>query len=86
MNKVRKIPMRMCVVTREKWPKNELIRVVNTADGVIVDPTGKVNGHGAYLKKDLEVFEKARKSKVLNKVLETTVSDELFDELKQILN
>lgn len=78
--------MRMCVVTREKWPKNELIRVVNTADGVIVDPTGKVNGHGAYLKKDLEVFEKARKSKVLNKVLETTVSDELFDELKQILN
>lgn len=76
----------MCVVTREKWPKNELIRVVNTADGVIVDPTGKVNGHGAYLKKDLEVFEKAKKSKVLNRVLETTVSDELFDELKQILN
>lgn len=78
--------MRMCVVTREKWPKNELIRVVNTANGVIVDPTGKVNGHGAYLKKDLEVFEKAKKSKVLNRVLETTVSDELFDELKQILN
>lgn len=86
MNKVRKVPMRMCVVTREKWPKNELIRVVNTADGVIVDSTGKVNGHGAYLKKDLEVFEKAKKSKVLNRVLETTVSDELFDELKQILN
>ncbi|MCI9110245.1 MAG: YlxR family protein [Bacilli bacterium] len=86
MNKVRKVPMRMCVVTREKWPKNELIRVVNTANGVIVDPTGKVNGHGAYLKKDLEVFEKAKKSKVLNRVLETTVSDELFDELKQILN
>ena len=84
MNKVRKVPMRMCVVTREKWPKNELIRVVNTANGVIVDPTGKVNGHGAYLKKDLEVFEKAKKSKVLNRVLETTVSDELFDELKQI--
>lgn len=76
----------MCVVTREKWPKNELIRVVNTANGVIVDPTGKVNGHGAYLKKDLEVFEKAKKSKVLNRVLETTVSDELFDELKKILN
>lgn len=86
MNKVRKVPMRMCVVTREKWPKNELIRVVNTANGVIVDPTGKVNGHGAYLKKDLEVFEKAKKSKVLNRVLETTVSDELFDELKKILN
>lgn len=86
MNKVRKIPMRMCVVTREKWPKNELIRVVKTDEGVIVDPTGKVNGHGAYLKKDLEVFEKAKKSKVLNKVLETVVSDELFDELKQILN
>ena len=86
MMKKRKIPMRMCVVTREKWPKQDLIRVVNTSDGIIVDPSGKVNGHGAYLKKDLEVFEKAKKTKILNKVLGTEVPDSLFDELNKNLN
>lgn len=83
--KTRKIPMRMCVVTKEKFPKKELIRVVKTADGVIVDETGKVNGHGAYLKKDLEVFEKAYKNKILDKVLETEVPEEVFDELKKLI-
>ena len=60
--KTRKIPMRMCVVTREKYPKKELIRIVRTEDGIKVDETGKLNGRGAYLKKDLEVFEKAKKN------------------------
>lgn len=84
--KPKKIPMRMCVVTREKYPKKELIRVVRTENGVIVDPTGKQNGHGAYLKKDLAVFEKAQKTKVLNKVLETEVPDSVFEQLKETLN
>ena len=43
---MKKIPMRTCVVSREKLPKNELIRVVKTDDGVIDDLTGKVNGQG----------------------------------------
>ena len=85
VNKVRKIPMRMCVVTREKFPKQELIRVVRTDNGVIVDPTGKVNGHGAYLKKDLEVFEKAKKNKILDKILEVKVEEEVYDELNKLL-
>ena len=55
--KVRKIPMRTCVVTREKLPKAELIRVVRTPEGnVVIDESGKANGRGAYLKKDKEVF------------------------------
>ncbi len=83
--KTRKIPMRMCVVTKEKFPKKELIRVVKTVDGVIVDETGKVNGHGAYLKKDQEVFTKAYKSKILDKVLETEVPEEVFDDLKKVI-
>ena len=78
--------MRMCVVTREKYPKKELIRVVRTENGVIVDPTGKQNGHGAYLKKDLVVFEKAQKTKILNKVLETEVPETVFEQLKETLN
>ena len=77
--------MRMCVVTKEKYPKRDLIRIVKTDSGVIVDKTGKVNGHGAYLKKDLEVFQKAKQSKILDKILETEVKEEVFDELNKIL-
>ena len=84
--KVKKIPMRTCVVTREKLPKQELIRVVRTPDGnVLVDKTLKANGRGAYLKKDKEVFERAYKSKILDRVLEVEVPEEVFKELKENL-
>lgn len=82
--KMRKIPMRTCVITKEKLPKSELIRVVRTPLGeIIVDETGRANGRGAYLKKDIEVFEKAKTSKVLNRHLEMEVPDSVFEELKK---
>ena len=85
--KTRKTPMRSCVVTREKFPKQELIRVVRTPEGVVkIDTTGKMNGRGAYLKKELKVFEQAEKTKVLNKHLETEVPKEIFEELKSLIN
>lgn len=84
--KVRKIPMRSCVITREKLPKNELIRVVKTPEGeVVVDTTGKTNGRGAYLKKDLETFNKAEKSKALDKHLEINVPSTVYNELRNLL-
>lgn len=83
---MKKIPMRTCVVTKEKLPKMELIRIVNTEEGIVVDKTGKVNGHGCYLKKDKSVFERAKSKKILNKVLETEVPDEIFDELMELVN
>ena len=80
---MKKIPMRSCVVTNEKLPKKELSRVVRTPEGnVIVDESGKANGRGAYLKKSIETFEKAKKSKILNKKLEVEVPDSIYDELK----
>lgn len=83
---MKKIPMRSCVVTKEKLPKNELIRIVKTEDGVVVDTTGKVNGHGVYLKKDINVIEIAKTKKILDRLLETTVNDEIFEELKNKIN
>jgi len=78
--------MRTCVVTKEKFPKKELIRVVRTPDNqVLVDENGKVNGHGAYLKKDILVIEKAKKTKVLDKYLEISISDTVYDELKKVV-
>ena len=83
---MKKIPMRSCIITKEKLPKQELIRVVRTPDGnVIVDLSGKANGRGAYLKKDAGVFEKAKKSKVLNRHLEVEVDDSVFDELQKLI-
>lgn len=83
---MKKIPMRTCVVTKEKLPKMELIRIVNTESGIIIDETGKVNGHGCYLKKDDEVFKTARDKKILNRVLETEVPSEIFDKLMELVN
>ena len=84
--KTKKIPMRMCSVTRERFPKNELLRIVKTPEGTIeVDLTGKVNGHGAYIKKDLEVLDKAKKSKALNRALECEIPSEVYDKIEEII-
>ena len=80
--KTKKIPMRSCIVTKEKLPKMELVRVVRTPENnVIVDTTGKANGRGAYLKKDKDVIEKARTSKVLEHHLEVSIDNSIYDEL-----
>ncbi len=84
--KVKKIPLRTCVVTKEALPKKELLRIVRTPEhDVVVDDTGKVNGRGAYIKKDLEVLEKARKSKILEKRLEITIEDSVYEEIKKMI-
>ena len=84
--KIRKIPMRTCVVTKEKYEKKDLIRVVRTPEGkVVVDPSGKMNGRGAYLKKEKEVFLKAKNNKILDRVLETEVNEEVYEELNKLI-
>lgn len=84
--KNKKIPMRTCVVTKEKLPKSELVRVLRTPEGnVILDLTLKANGRGAYLKKDKDVINKAKKTKILNKMLETDIKDDIYEELLQLL-
>ena len=84
--KVKKIPMRTCVITKEKYPKKELIRIIRTPEGnICIDETGKANGRGAYLKKDKEVIEKARMTKTLERHLETKIPVEIYDELLNIL-
>ena len=80
--KQKKIPMRTCVVTNEKYPKKELIRVVRTPEGnIILDETGKANGRGAYLKNDKEVIKKAQEKKILERHLETKIEENIYDEL-----
>ncbi len=83
---MKKIPMRTCVVTKEKLPKKELLRIVKTEEGIVVDETGKVNGHGCYIKKDIEVLNLARKNNILNKILETDISEDIYKEIESKIN
>ena len=84
--KMRKIPMRTCVVTREKCEKKDLLRVVRDNNGnVFVDDTNKANGRGAYLKKDKDVILKAKDSKVLERHLEVKIPESIYDELISII-
>ena len=83
---MKKVPMRMCVVTREKCQKQDLIRIVKDKyDNVFVDTTGKQNGKGAYIKKDINVLKKAKQNKILDRVLEINISDDIYNELEKII-
>ena len=85
--KVKKIPFRTCVVTKESLPKEELLRIVRTPVGTVeIDETGKVNGRGAYIKRDLSVLEQAKKSKILEKRLECTIEESVYEEIKNIID
>ena len=82
----RKIPMRRCVATGEQLPKKELLRIVRSPEGkLLVDLTGKANGRGAYLKKDAEAVERARKTRALERALEVSVPEEFWEEIKAVL-
>ena len=79
---MKKIPLRTCVVSKEKLDKRELFRIVRNKDGeVFVDYTLKANGRGVYLKKDENIINKARDKKILDYHLGVKVSDEVYDEL-----
>lgn len=80
----RKIPMRKCVATGEHYPKKELLRIVRTPEGeLVIDRTGRTNGHGAYLKKDMEAVNLARKKGSLSKALEMNIPEEFWAEIEQ---
>ena len=82
---MKKIPLRMCIVTREKHPKKELIRVVKYNDKVFIDESGKQNGKGCYLKKDIEIIKRAKANKIIDKILEINVEEEIYDNLIKLI-
>ncbi len=84
---MKKIPMRRCVATNESLPKKELLRIVKNKDGIVsVDPTGKANGKGAYIKKDPEALALAKKKKALERALDITISDEIYEAIAKVID
>lgn len=81
--KAKKIPMRQCLGCNEHLPKRELIRVVRTPEGeVVADLTGKKNGRGAYLCPRAACLRKAQKSKRLERALECSIPDAVYDSIE----
>ena len=84
----KKKPERTCVITREKLLKTDLFRIVITKEGVVFvdDEKGKANGRGVYLKKDKDVILKAKKTHILDKHLEVSIPDSIYDELLKLID
>ena len=78
----KKIPQRQCMGCRERKPKREMIRVVRTTEGAVtLDFGGKMNGRGAYLCPNLECLKKSIRAKALERSLEVTIPQEVYDRL-----
>ena len=77
----KKIPLRQCVGCGEMRSKKELIRVLKTEEGFILDFTGKKNGRGAYICRNAECLKAAKKSKGLDRSFKMAVSDDVYDSL-----
>ena len=83
----KKIPLRKCTGCSEMKSKKEMIRVLRTAEGeIVLDKTGRKNGRGAYLCNSPECFQKARKSRGLERSLQVKIPDEIYEILEKELN
>ena len=81
--KKRKIPERQCLGCNEHKPKIELIRIVRSPEGEIsLDLTGKKSGRGAYICRSKKCFMRARKSKRIDKALDVSVPEEVYDRME----
>lgn len=82
MAKTRKIPLRKSVVSGEIIDKRDLLRIVKSKEGqVSIDPTGKANGRGAYIKLDNEEASQAKKRLIFNRAFSIDVPEAFYDEL-----
>ncbi|MGI6343720.1 MAG: RNase P modulator RnpM [Bacillota bacterium] len=79
----RRTPERLCVGCRTMRPKRELLRVVRTPEGeVLLDPTGKKSGRGAYICPSAACLEQALKGDRLGKALDVTIGQDVADALR----
>ena len=80
----KKVPLRKCTGCQEMKSKKEMMRILRTAEGEIaLDTTGRKNGRGAYVCRSMECFEKAVKSKGLERSLKCRVPEEAYESLKK---
>lgn len=82
----KKVPVRMCSGCAEHFPKKELVRIVRNSEGeVFVDLTGKKAGRGAYICKNINCLNRAKKIKKLERSFAVPISDEIYERLEREL-
>ena len=81
--KRRHIPQRTCIACREVLPKRSMIRIVRSSQGVIIDPTGKMAGRGAYLHQQRSCWERGMRG-ALATALMVELSEEEREQLMRI--
>ncbi|MBO7335952.1 MAG: YlxR family protein [Lachnospiraceae bacterium] len=78
----KKVPLRKCTGCNGSFPKSQLIRVIKTPEGEIkIDRTGRQNGRGAYICDSKDCFEKARRSKGIERSLGVPIPEEIYESL-----
>ncbi len=78
----KKIPLRQCGGCGEMKPKRELVRVVRSPEGeVSLDLTGRKNGRGSYICKNVECFEKAIKRKSFERAFGMKIPEETAENI-----
>ena len=83
---MKNIPQRKCIVCRTQKNKNELLRIVKNKENIIkVDESGKEPGRGAYICYNMDCFEKAKKSKKLERTLEIKINDDTYEQIKNAI-
>lgn len=83
---MKKLPNRTCIGCNSIKPKKELVRIIKDKEGNIsLDITGKANGRGAYLCKNIQCLEKAIKTKKLERVFETKITEEIYESLRGVM-
>jgi predicted RNA-binding protein YlxR (DUF448 family) len=85
VGRVKHIPQRTCVGCREVLSKRQLLRIVRTAEGVKVDPTGKLAGRGAYLHDKRSCWMRGLKG-ALARALKTELTNEDRARLLEFMN
>jgi len=79
--------LRFDCVNRVKVDKSTLLRIVKSPEGdILVDPTGKMNGRGAYLTPNKKTFELAKKSRALERTLKAKIPQEVYTKIERYLN
>ena len=84
---MKKVPLRKCVATNERLPKQELVRIVKNNEGkVFVDLSGKANGRGVYFKRSNQAIDVAIKKNCLGRALECTIEQDIYDQLRKLVS
>ena len=83
---MKNIPQRSCVICRTQKNKNELLRIVKNKENIVrIDEKGKESGRGAYICYNMDCLEKAKKTKKLEKSLDTKIDENIYLEIEEII-